>query len=79
MGNDEDDHKSDILSTKEENIDDDEKGPCTGMRNILLTTTKLVFAAGFLYIFFVSLSLLSDGFIVRVSHVNKFGFLEKPF
>ena len=60
----EDDHKSDIISTKKENIDDDEKGPCTGMRNILLTTTKVVFAAGFLYIFFVSLSLLSDGFIV---------------
>jgi len=42
----------------------DEQGPCTGARNILTTTTKLVFAAGFLYIFFVSLSLLSDGFIV---------------
>ena len=56
------DSKIEIDSTKSE--DSDEKGPCTGGRNILITTTKLIFAAGFLYIFFVSLSLLSDGFIV---------------
>ena len=56
------DSKIEIDSTKSE--DSDEKGPCTGVRNILITTTKLIFAAGFLYIFFVSLSLLSDGFIV---------------
>lgn len=57
-----DDSKIEIDSRKSE--DSDEKGPCTGARNILITTTKLLFAAGFLYIFFVSLSLLSDGFIV---------------
>ena len=63
MGTD-NDEKTD-RSIKEETIEEeDEKGACTGGRNILMTTTKLVFAAGFLYIFFVSLSLLSDGFIV---------------
>ena len=65
MGSD-NDEKTETRSIKEETTDkdDDELGPCTGGRNILLTTTKLLFAAGFLYIFFVSLSLLSDGFIV---------------
>ena len=41
-----------------------ENGPCSSTKAIGLTVTKIILAMGFLYIFFVSLGLLSDAFIV---------------
>ena len=41
-----------------------ENGPCSSPKAIGMTITKIILAMGFLYIFFVSLGLLSDAFIV---------------
>ena len=43
---------------------DGQNGPCSSPIAIGMTVTKIILAMGFLYIFFVSLGLLSDAFIV---------------